>query len=151
MKIKKILKIVISSVLAAVMLVSLALVGSAAYRSGTFSGTGRGKNGNVVLDVTIDDGKITAIDVVSQRETSYYWNKATAMFDKIISANSTDVDIVTGATKSSNAIIAAVNEALSKAELTEENMPDFIKDFSIGILKQIIKLYHLIMHSVITA
>lgn len=69
------------------------------------------------------------------------------MFDRIISANSTDVDVVTGATKSSNAIKTAVNEALSKSELTEEKMPDFIKDFTISIMKQIIKMYNWLLQN----
>lgn len=147
MKFKKILKAAVASVLTAVMLFSLAFVGSAIYRSGTFSGSGHGKYSNVVLNVTIDDGKITAIDVVSQNETPHFWNKATAMFDRIISANSTDVDVVTGATKSSNAIKTAVNEALSKSELTEEKMPDFIKDFTISFMKQIIKMYNWLLQN----
>lgn len=69
------------------------------------------------------------------------------MFDRIISANSTDVDVVTGATKSSNAIKTAVNGALSKSELTEEKMPDFIKDFTISIMKQIIKMYNWLLQN----
>lgn len=141
MKYKKMLKATVSSMLAATLILSLAFFGSAIYRNGTFSGSGHGKYSDVVLNVTIDDGKITAIDVVSQNETPHFWNKATAMFDRIISANSTDVDVVTGATKSSNAIKTAVNEALSKSELTAEEMPDYLKDFIIIIMKQIIKMY----------
>lgn len=76
-----------------------------------------GKFSNIVLAVTVTDDKIAAIDVVSQNETPNYWKKAVVLIDRIIEANSTDVDGITGATKSSNAIKAAVNNALDSAKI----------------------------------
>ncbi|QIB68724.1 FMN-binding protein [Aminipila butyrica] len=85
------------------------------YTDGKYEGTGAGRNGAIVLNVTIAENKITEIEVVSQSETANLWEKAKALFDTIIEANSTAVDGVTGATYSSNGIKGAVNDALSKA------------------------------------
>ena len=91
------------------------------YRNGTYTGTGTGYGGDVKLEVSIDNSKITAIEVVSQNETPSYWKKASALFDKIIGAQSVEVDCISGATKSSNGIKQAVADALSQAELTADN------------------------------
>lgn len=98
-----------------------------ARTDGTFRGTGKGRNGDIVLDVTVKDGKITEIQVVSQEETSQYWSEATAMFERIIQADSTEVDTVTHATLSSKGIVAAVKDALGETgsdEPQEIDEPD---------------------------
>lgn len=92
---------------------SIALSGD--YIDGEYEGTGTGRNGNIVLKVTISDNKITEIETVSQAETPSYWENAKTLIDTIMGANSTDVDGVSGATISSNGIKNAVNNALSKA------------------------------------
>ncbi len=95
---------------------ALASLTERSLHDGSYIGTGEGRNGDVVLSVTLSDGSITEIEAVSQNETPYFWNLATAMFDRIITANSPEVDTVSGATISSNAIKAAVRDALSKAD-----------------------------------
>ena len=49
-------------------------------------------------------------------EDSAYLSQAEGVINSIISAQSTDVDTVSGATFSSTGIINAVNDALGKAE-----------------------------------
>ena len=73
-----------------------------------------GKFSSIVLSVTVTDDKIAAIEVVSQNETPNYWKKAVVLIDRIIEANNTDVDGITGATKSCNAIKTAVNKNQGK-------------------------------------
>ena len=105
-------------VLAVMMIVALLPVGSLAadtYADGVFQGTGAGRNGDITLSVTVTNGAISAIDVVSQNETPKYWQEAVALLQTIIDANSADVDGVSGATRSSDGIKAAVRDALSKA------------------------------------
>ena len=83
---------------------------------GTYTGTGTGRNGDITLSVTIADGKITQIENVSNKETPKYWAEAVKLFDSILAANGTDgVDAVSGATLSSDGILAAVDDALAKA------------------------------------
>ncbi|MCD8019692.1 MAG: FMN-binding protein [Clostridiales bacterium] len=93
--------------------------GSFDLEDGVYRGTGIGYGGNVVVDVTIASQSITAIDVVdSSGETSSFFSKATAVIDAIIAAQSTDVDVISGATYSSNGIISAVKNALTGEEAT---------------------------------
>lgn len=93
-----------------------AATAGAVSADGTYTGTGAGRNGDITLSVTIADGKITQIENVSNEETPKYWADAVKLFDSIIAANGTDgVDAVSGATLSSNGILAAVDDALAKA------------------------------------
>ncbi len=85
------------------------------YKDGTYEGTGRGRNGNIVVEVTIANNAMTKIEVISQQETPSYWQKALALVDTIKDANSTNVDGVSSATVSSDGIKEAVNNALAKA------------------------------------
>lgn len=98
-----------------------------------------GKFSNIVLAVTVTDDKIAAIDVVSQNETPNYWKKAVVLIDRIIEANSTDVDGITGATKSSNAIKAAVNNALDSARI-KVNVQDYFSEFLHNIIIQAVNI-----------
>lgn len=98
-----------------------------------------GKFSNIVLAVTVTDDKIAAIDVVSQNETPNYWKKAVVLIDRIIEANSTDVDGITGATKSSNAIKAAVNNALDSARI-KVSVQDYFSDFLHNIIIQAVNI-----------
>jgi len=83
---------------------------------GSYVGTGRGFRGNIKLNVTIAGGKITQIDEVSQVDDQAYWKKAVAIFDSIIAANSTDVDVVSGATFTCRGIKNAVDQARLRAK-----------------------------------
>lgn len=84
------------------------------YEDGTFTGVGEGHEGDVELEVVVEGGVITAINILDSSETQGISDPA---FDEvpaaIIEANSTDVDTVSGATYTSNAIIDAVNRALA--------------------------------------
>ena len=84
-------------------------------RDGEYEGTATGYGGPLTVRITIKDGKLTDIKVISQTETPEYFNKAKAVIDKILSSGSVDVDSVSGATISSNAIKKAVADALHKA------------------------------------
>lgn len=111
--------------------VNVGAVTAAHYKRGTYEGSGRGKFSDVVLSVKIRRGKITAIDVISQNETPNYRKRAVAVIDRIIESNNTAVDGVTGATKSSNAIKTAVNNALKQATVYGDISfltPDFLKN-----------------------
>lgn len=85
------------------------------YEDGTYTGSGQGYKSTITLKVSIADNQITEIQEVSQNETLSKWEQAKQLFQKIINANSTDVDGISSATYSSDGIIEAVNDALSKA------------------------------------
>ena len=85
------------------------------YEDGTYTGSGAGYKSTITLKITIADNQITEIQEISQNETLSKWEMAKVLFEEIINANSTDVDAISSATYSSDGIIEAVNDALSKA------------------------------------
>ena len=92
---------------------------AAAYKDGTYYGTGTGFGGTLKVKVVISGGKITSIEIVESHDDSSYLNRAKALINNIISSQSTNVDIVSGATYSSNGIKSAVRDALRQAAVSE--------------------------------
>ena len=87
------------------------------YKDGTYTGDGQGFGGNIQVQITIADDTLTDIQVVSaEKEDSAYLSHGKAVIDRILEAQSTDVDTVSGATFSSTGILMAVEDALGKAE-----------------------------------
>lgn len=79
-----------------------------------------GMSGNICVKVTLDGDTITAIDVLEQHETRGIGTTAILkLIPAMISANSTEVDSIAGATITTNALKEAVNQALVSAGLLE--------------------------------
>lgn len=95
------------------------------YTDGVYYGSGKGYNGNIKVKVTITDGKIASIEVVSSSDDQpYLRNSVNKVIPAMISGQTTNVDVYSGATFSSNGIILAVRDALSQAGgLQEEAEP----------------------------
>ena len=90
-----------------------ALTGS--WSDGKYTGEAKGHNDQIVVEVEVMGGKITDITVVSHKETPTISDEAFSKVPAaIIAAQSTEVDTVSGATVTSKALIAAVNDALYK-------------------------------------
>ena len=90
--------------------------GAVSYVDGTYTGSGDGFGGTVSVSVTVSGGKITAIDITdAANEDAAYLDKAKGIVESIISANSPEVDTISGATFSSTGIKTAVQEALKDA------------------------------------
>ena len=86
------------------------------YKDGTYEGTGMGFGGEITVSVTVADGKVAEITVLSaDGEDPAYYDQALAMLEEIVSAQSTEVDTVSGATFSSTGLIDAAADALGKA------------------------------------
>lgn len=88
---------------------------AAAYKDGTYYGSGTGFGGPLKVMVEISGGKIASIQIVENSDGSDYISKAASLIDSIIAKQSTNVDTVSGATYSSVGIIQAVRDALSQA------------------------------------
>ena len=87
------------------------------YKDGTYTGSAQGFGGAITVEVTLANDEITDIQVTSAPgEDSAYLSQGEGVISSIISAQSTDVDTVSGATFSSTGIINAVVDALGKAE-----------------------------------
>ena len=86
------------------------------YKYGTYEGAGMGFGGEITVSVTVADGKVAEITVLSaDGEDPAYYDQALAVLDEIVSAQSTEVDTVSGATFSSTGLIDAAADALGKA------------------------------------
>ena len=91
--------------------------------AGTYEGTGEGRNGDIVVAVTLDDaGAITGIEVTDEQETDGIGSMAfDEMIPLMVENNSLAVDTVASATLTSNGLLAAVADALTKAGLDPED------------------------------
>lgn len=83
-----------------------------------YLGVGTGKGGAVKVKVTVADGKLTAVEVVEHTETPGFFEPAVETIPAaIVEAQSAQVDVVAGATATSNAIMTAVADAMAQAGL----------------------------------
>lgn len=83
---------------------------------GTYTGEAQGRNGAVKVAVTLSDGKITAVKVVSHKESTGIADPALERIPAAVTAEqSAAVDAVGGATLTSEAIKQAVLAALVSA------------------------------------
>ena len=107
------------SLLSSILLIAT-LVGcsSGKYKDGSYPAMARGNSGDIKLSIEIKSGKIADIKILEQKETPEIMEGAkNVLIPSIIKKQGTEgVDAVSGATKSSNAILEAVNEALGKAK-----------------------------------
>jgi fumarate reductase flavoprotein subunit len=90
--------------------------GGAAMKAGTYEATAKGFYGDFGVSVTVSKSAITAISAGEHKETPDLGGKAIGILtERIIAANTTGVDSVSGATITSAAFKAAVAEAIAKA------------------------------------
>lgn len=90
--------------------------GTGNYKDGTYTGEAAGFGGMVSVEVQIEKGKITEVNMLSaENEDGAYLAMAEDIIPKILEAQSADVDTISGATFSSTGIRDAAAEALEKA------------------------------------
>lgn len=86
------------------------------YVDGKYSGEAEGFGGMITLEVLIEGGRITAVNILSaDGEDGAYLAMAKDIIPKIIEKQSADVDTVSGATFSSAGIKNAAAWALKEA------------------------------------
>lgn len=92
--------------------------GTLESEGGTFIGEANGKNGPIKVEVTIEKGEITGIEIIENHESDFTKTTFDEILATIIAQNTADVDVITGATMTSEAIISAVSDALYKSGIT---------------------------------
>lgn len=98
----------------------------------TFSSTMKGFKGDVTVSLTVDGDQLTDVTVTGDDETIGIGQKAVEIMpQRMMEANSVDVDTVSGATVTSRVILACAADALSQSgatltgkELTEVTVED---------------------------
>lgn len=100
-------------------------------KDGTYTGTATGHQGPVEVEVLIKDGKISNLDITKTSESPGVKKALEIVPERIIEAQSYNVDEVTGATFASKAIINATKKAMLEAGASENDYSEtvsFAKD-----------------------
>ena len=85
-------------------------------KDGTYEGSAYGFGDLITVSVTLKDGKMTDISVLSaDGEDKPYYKQAVSVLNEMLEAQSTEVDTVSGATLTADGLIGAVADALGKA------------------------------------
>ena len=101
-------------------LCALSVGAQAEGANGVYESTAKGFGGDVTVSVTLEGGRIVDVKAVGDKETAGVGSRAIdELPGKMIEANSTDVEAVTGATITSSAIKAAAAQALAQAAGTD--------------------------------
>ena len=98
---------------------SVAVYGFTGYNNlmpGSYVGSAEGYGGTLTLNATVGENKdLINIEVISNQETAAYYDRGSQVIEQIIEKQSADVDAISGATYTSEAIKNAVKDALQKA------------------------------------
>ena len=90
--------------------------------SGEFEGSAKGYGGDINVNVTMENGVITAIDV-DQKETGAVGGAGIERIkEEVIAKNTTDLDNISGATISSAAFLSAVKNAIKEVGADPEDL-----------------------------
>ncbi|AFL98779.1 flavocytochrome c [Desulfitobacterium dehalogenans ATCC 51507] len=118
-------KIILFMALIALVFSSTACTAQKSSEVKTYLGTGEGIHGSIEVEVSLQDKKITDIKVLKQNETPDLGGAAiTKLIEDMLKYQSIAIDTVSGATLSSNGLIAAVTKALEQAGV---NLADYQK------------------------
>ena len=95
------------------------------YLDGIYTAEATGFEGQITVQVTVAEDKITDITILSAEDEEEYLSRAKQVIPAILEGQSPNVDIVSGATYSSTGILNAVKLALAKAAVApaEETAP----------------------------
>ena len=88
------------------------------YKDGEYIGEAEGYRKHLKVKVKLDGGYIISAEVIEHYEkgAEYYEVPIRQIPDEIMEKQSTDVDVVSGATLTSNGIIDAAKAALAQAQ-----------------------------------
>jgi uncharacterized protein with FMN-binding domain len=90
---------------------------AALYKDGTYTGTGTSRHGSIAASVVVQGGKIISA-AITQCGTRYPCSDIAALPGEVVARQSAVVDLVSGATDSSQAYRGAIQNALAKAKVT---------------------------------
>lgn len=84
---------------------------------GTYTGEAVGFRPGLKVEITIINGELTSVEVIEHNEIGrQYWQTPINLIPgEIVKRQETEVDSVSGATATSKAIMAAVEDAVNKA------------------------------------
>jgi len=99
------------------------LAGCGGAKSGVYTGSSVGMQGPVVVEMTVEKGKIADVKVTETHETPSVATVALERIPKeIVAHQTTSVDVVTGATLASRAVMSAASKAAEAAGFDMKKM-----------------------------
>jgi uncharacterized protein with FMN-binding domain len=90
---------------------------TSAYKDGTYSGQGTSRRGGIGVTVTVQGGVITNVQITSVN-TEYPVSRIASLPSAVVKQQTASVNVISGATYSSQAFKQAVQQALSQAATT---------------------------------
>ena len=106
---KRLVSLIATAILTAGVLVGC---GGGKYTDGTYTGEAQGTSGTIKVEVNVEKGKISTVEVVEHKETKTLID---GVKDNMIPEIIEGVEAVSGATNSSKGVLEAVNKALEGA------------------------------------
>ena len=108
-------------ILAMVLLISFTLIGCGRagleLADGTYNGIAEGYGGEIEVEVTVEGGEIASVEILDHSESEGTADPAiNEIPEQVVEVQNYDVDTVSGATRTSEGIIEAVENALADAE-----------------------------------
>ena len=105
----------------AVLLMALLPAGAQGV-SGVFEGVGKGRGGEIRLEVTLENGAIKDIKVLEQSETPGFDSALDTLSQEAVAKNSADPEAVSGASLTSEGFKEALADALGKAGVAASDL-----------------------------
>ena len=94
------------------------------YADGVYTGSSRGYGGPVKVQVTMEGGHITNVEILSaSHETSAFLKRASRLVNTVVSEQTWEVDAISEATYTSRGILGAVQNALTGEEVINPAPP----------------------------
>ena len=89
---------------------------------GVFEGSAQGYRGSIHVRLQIEGGSIMEIEIVDSIEDRFVGDEAMEeLLELVLIYNSPDLDVISGATESSEGFLAAIADALEKARKNQES------------------------------
>lgn len=97
---------------------------SSDVKDGTYTASAEGfGGGDVSVTITVEDGKITSADVDASSQSADYGQKAAEeLGQEVVDGQTYDIDVVSGATMTRNAVSDAVKDAMQQAGYDVDNL-----------------------------
>jgi len=92
------------------------VTGNFPYPDGTYYGVAEGYLGDVKVAIVLKNKTLQSVEILENEDDAAFFNRARTVANNIVKNQTTGVDVVSGATYSSNGIINAVKAALESAK-----------------------------------
>lgn len=122
LQMKKLSEILFNLFLAFLLVGAVSCSKSKTLTDGTFIGTGAGHGGDVTVSITVKDGQVTDAKILHEAESPEIGPVAEQqILERFMQEQKTEtIDVVSGATITSNAVLDALEMALNKSRGIEE-------------------------------